>query len=542
MAWLELRRSSLVLAVSVLIGCTETIPVICDRDHACGAGYVCNAESHCVLVEDFDGGLDLAACSSDCDGGIDAGQDLAGSDLQPMCTQQTAATVCGPSEPICAADGGTCRVCLSSADDVVCASRSASSPRCEPSLGECVACRGDTQGSDCASATPVCDGTSHACRICKAHKECATFGAWPETDSASGICTTSGACATAGQVLFVDNRGSATCVASNPTRDGTLTHPFCEISEALVSPKPYILVRGSSQAYGSIVIPSAAPITLSIVGPGLRATPPATISPTAINTPGVILLGDGAHALDVTLDGVAVTGGAGATSGHGISCTGAAATTQTKLRVFRTVVHSNAVLGISATGCDVTLDQDIIGQLPSTMNNAGGGIALASCSYNITNTLVDRNGSATAETKAINLTGTGSSSNRIVNVTVADNLSQTVAAGIFCGETNQPTLFNVVAHGNTNGDQVSCTSIASSAFSGATGGNQSTTGCASGDLFVSPLTPNFNYTPKVPVGGTCTAVLADKGNAAGAPDHDLFASPRPQPTGSKPDIGAIEVP
>jgi hypothetical protein len=345
--------------------------------------------------------------------------------------------------------------------------------------------------------------------------------------------------------LFVDNRGSATCIASNPTRDGTLTHPFCEITEALVSPKPYVLVRGTSQAYGSIVVPSTAPLTLSVVGPGLRATPPATISPTAINTPGVILVGDGTHALDVTLDGLAVTGGAGATSGHGISCTGTAATTQTRLRVFRTVVHSNAVLGITATDCDVTLDQDIIGQLPSTMTNAGGGIALASCSYNITNTLVDRNGSGTTTpgTKAVNLTGTGSTSNHIVNVTVADNLSDgSVAAGIFCGETNQPTMFNVVAHGNTMGDQVSCTSLASSAFSGATGANQSTTGCASADLFVSPLVPNFNYTPKVPVGGTCTVVLTNKGNATGAPDHDLFASPRPQPAGSKPDIGAIEVP
>jgi hypothetical protein len=353
-----------------------------------------------------------------------------------------------------------------------------------------------------------------------------------------GICTSAGACATVGQVVFVDNRGStkSVCDGVHSSRNGTLGDPFCDISEALPSPSPFVLVRGTSQAYDVLNIPNSASLTLTIVGPGLNAATPATITPSSNNVPAVSVTSDSVHALTITLDGLIVANAGG--TGNGIQCTGTVTTSLTKLTVVRTIIEGNAQVGLTATNCQVIVDETIVGPVGAGSTNSGGGISLASCLYTLTNTVIHHNGSAAA-TKALLLSGPGNASNQIINLTIADNISNGTAAGLYCTETTNPTVFNIALNGNTTADVTGCT-LSTSAYKGGTGTNQDTTACASGDLFLAPA--SYNYTPKIPPGGSCTVALANSGSKTGAPDHDILGSPRPQPIGSNPDVGAYEVP
>jgi hypothetical protein len=409
-----------------------------------------------------------------------------------------------------------------------------------------VACRPANETQDCTTPTaPICDPSAHTCRACNSHGECPSLGAWPNLEATGGVCTSNGSCADISKVEFVDDRNLAPgiCITNNIMRTGVVAHPYCDLVETLPSPSPYVLVHGSTQSYSSISFPSISNLTTALIGPGLKAATPAVIAASAINAPTVNISGDGVHAIDITIDGFVIQGAGGTVDANGIDCTGTSPNF-TALHLVRSIIQANAQLGIKATSCNVTVDETIIGPTASGTKNSLGGISLASCSYTITNTLIHHNGDATLASKALSLTGSGSTMNMIVNCTIADNASDgSVPAGVACGETAQPTMFNVALNGNTMADQTLCTSAMTSAFSGATGSNKNTTGCASADLFVAPTAVgSYNYAPRPSPGGACTVTLTNAGNATGAPTVDLYASPRPSPAGTKPDIGAIEGP
>src|SRR5262249_21779570 len=65
--------------------------------------------------------------------------------------------------PVCNTATHQCHGCGGAADDSVCAAHSSAAPRCG-SGGACVACRTDTQSTDCGTGTmPIC-GIGNACR------------------------------------------------------------------------------------------------------------------------------------------------------------------------------------------------------------------------------------------------------------------------------------------------------------------------------------------------------------------------------------------
>jgi hypothetical protein len=284
-------------------------------------------------------------------------------------------------------------------------------------------------------------------------------------------------------------------------------------------------------------------LTTVLIGPGLTAPSPATIAQGSTNAPVINIASDTIHALDVTIDGFIIQGAGGTVDANGIDCTGTASNIgRTRLQLVRSIIQANAQLAINASSCDVNIDQTIIGPVSST-KNAAGGVTLAGCTYSIMNTLIHHNGDTGLASQALSLSGMGSATNKIVNCTIADNSSMTasVPAGVACGETTKPIMFNVALSGNSVGDQTLCTSLMTSAFPGGSVTNKDTSACTSADLFVAPTAAGgYNYAPRP--SPTCMVTLTRAGAAAGAPTYDLFASPRPSPAGTNPDIGAVEGP
>jgi hypothetical protein len=190
----------------------------------------------------------------------------------PMCTMSS---TCPDDLPVC--DNMMCRACASSADDSVCLSRSASTPHCKLSgtnMGRCAQC---SANADCPTATPTCnpDGT---CRKCVTNSDCDTL-----------LCDLNGtgACIPASDIVYVNSAndpGQASCTDSAPGgKDGSLAHPFCQITTALtllgVQIRHYIHVAGSANNYNGFEI-SSTNGTLTIVGPGKDAAQKATVQAT----------------------------------------------------------------------------------------------------------------------------------------------------------------------------------------------------------------------------------------------------------------------
>ena len=158
--------------------------------------------------------------------------------------------------------------------------------------GGCVACRTDTQATDCASATPIC-GNSNTCRPCRAHAECG-----------SGVCKSDGTCAAATDVAYVNN-ASAAC--RDMVHVSTPAIPYCQIQfAATMAAKPYVVVAGSGTAYNAISLATTAGAgvgPLTIVGPGRAATPTAKVAQAGLAAVSIDV--STAQTLTLTLDGLA---------------------------------------------------------------------------------------------------------------------------------------------------------------------------------------------------------------------------------------------
>lgn len=504
---------ALLATALALLGCKERDPLFCDN-----VTRFCTDPTRPVC------NLEKAECEPD--GGTIT--DMGGGDMHLNCSTSA---MCDDTAPICAS--GMCRACTRASDDAECAAHNASTPRCDSTSGKCVACTPATQASDCSTVTPICD-TNGACRKCAAHSECP-----------SGVCifdgASAGSCASSSQIAYVDNKAMtpSTCALTG-THDGSSpATAFCDIQNGVDSARPFVLVAGhAGKPYGKVAITTSK--TVTVIGPGQGGAQPASIYD-ATNVGVAITLSGAGTTGALTLDGLEIGDRTNPTTQDGISCNAAAGAAIT-LIVRRSAIQHSGKVGVNATGCDVTMDADVVA------NNTGGGLLLQSSDFTVENTIVALNGSASSTFGGIQPNGPGPANRQlIINSTVVENTAKNMA-GIYsaldCVAAAAPIIFNVVANSNSNSQINPACTLDHSAFAGGTGTNTNLTNCTDANLFVDPA--NFDFHPRTAAVAPCPTTLLGKGSTSfmsvAAPDHDFGGSVRPQPTGSMPDVGAIEVP
>jgi hypothetical protein len=541
-------RLAWLLLLAPLGAACEKNPLYCDGTAArrCldPSRPYCNVDKN--ECESTPQGGDMAMCvASDCHVNMDMGDggssmcttgcmDMAGRpDLMPMCTVATVATSCASAaKPICDATSQTCRQCSSSVDDTQCAAHGNGKNHCNTTSHVCVECN---MNSDCTTSTkPVCDTGTNTCRACAANSECPSLGTWPEGGATGGVCNGDGSCATAGSVAFVDNRGiNSTCSTVHPSPAGTAADPYCDIAAGVATTKAIVLVEGQTPAatstYGKVSI--TANKNVRIVGPGQGAAATAEIYDATNAELNVTLSGAGTNAV-VVIDGLVIGDATNSSVQDAIDCSATSGAT-----IKLTIVHSNiqhsSKVGLTATSCDITMDQDIV------QNNTAGGISLGSTDFTVQNTVIANNGTTSTSFGGIQMTGNGPAVRaQLINITIADNSAKNQVgdySAIDCGGT-APAILNAVVANNINTQlNASCT-LSYSSYPTGSGTNHDISGCSDAALFVnSGANP---YQPLPTAAGKC--ILVGKGMSANAgvsaPTYDLLGAPRP----AMPSDGAYE--
>jgi hypothetical protein len=436
---------------------------------------------------------------------------------------------CPNQMPIC--DGGFCRACASSSDNAECANHNSSTPTCDTQSGTCMQC---SQSSQCSGSTPIC-GSDGLCRKCQTHAECP-----------SGICLadgpSAGECADIALIAYVDNKGSvSTCNANGMVHDGNSPFTaFCDIPSGVASPKPFVFVTGHGNtggAYSAFSITGSS--TKTIVGPGQGGSNPALVFDVTVDQ--VVVAPTGGNTVTLVLDGLEIGDRSITNSHNGVSCNAAGGTTA-KIVIRRSVIQHAGQFGITATNCDITVDQSMIG--PS---NNSGGVYLKTSDFTLQNSIVQKNGSPTSAFGGVQISTLGTMGRgNIVNVDILNNACENQNnrySGIDC-VMGTILVLNTAVLGNTVGvptgpiELRGTCSVDHSAFAGGTGTNTNLTNCTVADLFAT------DFSPLTTPGGICPTTLLGKGAAtfttATAPSFDFNGAPRPQPAATAPDIGAIE--
>src|SRR5581483_2246860 len=485
-----MTRLSLALLVAVgLSGCGGDVgphPQCDSATNPCTdpAAPICDPATHTCVAAPDGGGADLSV------------PDAAPPDLTPMCATSAQ---CGDLMPICSA--GACRGCSGAADDAECAAHKSSTPRCDSTSHACVACRASTQDSDCATTTTVFD--TGVCRKCKAHAECTSL-----------VCKSDGTCATAADILYVDNKGGG-CTG---THTGAPTDPFCDIQPAItaLAGQHFIRVIGSLASYGAVALDAA---SVTLVGPGGKAMPPAKIIGNA--SPAITF--GGATAASSVIDGFDVS----TSFMDAIDCYPTATTT---LTVRNCYVHDVSGAGIAVSRCDLTLDRNLIG--PS---NVTGGLSLSNSTYAITNNFIVANGN-----KGAGVTFSNGTTGVFRHNTVVSNLTTSGIGGIQCNVVGNPVIIeNSIVWMNTKGTGGS--QVGGAGTCTLTNVDIDETAAGTGNTNVQPDFVNTGATDYHLNGRTANNLACCVDQITNSPvNHDYDGSPRP--LNVKWDIGAHEVP
>jgi hypothetical protein len=191
---------------------------------------------------------------------------------------------------------------------------------------------------------------------------------------------------------------------------------------------------------------------------------------------------------------------------------------------------NNAGGGISSSGGSLTVAQSTIS------NNAGGGISVTSSEFDITNTFIVGNGSATGDFGGVLLSQTNVGTRRFEFNTVSENVGAAGnSLGVVCLLVSQAVTFsNNIVFGNQVGN--GRTQVGGDADCNWTFSDIGDTVAGAGNLnvdplFVDPAQGNFHLQ-----GGSLARNAADP-NATLATDGD--GDPRPE--GARRDMGADEV-
>ncbi len=351
------------------------------------------------------------------------------------------------------------------------------------SSAECAPQVCDLTGSkvcvQCTAAEPAaCTGTTPAC-VSNACEKCTSHA-----QCASAACLPDGSCAAETSVAYVDPGGTDNALCSKAMA-------CTKVAKALATSRPYLKFTGTTNEQ----------VALNNRNVTFLADPGAKLSDT-IN--GILLRIDGTS--QVTIYDLEITGASGA-SNPGISMQPGNTATLTMVRGRVT-------------------------------NNAGGGISISGGQFDITNSIVARNGSGSSVLGGIRVDGiVGAGTHRLEFNTVTANLGpSSLDTGISCGTvltaltfTNNIIFANLVGGGGKQiGGSANCTTTYSDIGPDPTVG----TGNINMDpMFVNAVQNNFHLAP----GSPCK----DAADPAASLPTDIDGDTRPQ--GSARDMGADEV-
>ena len=290
--------------------------------------------------------------------------------------------------------------------------------------GTCGNCRTNV---DCAGSSVggICDDKTHLCRGCEAHTECDSAagagdgicrrpGDYPETPP---VGVEAGKCVPSSLIAFATNKGSNCEMMS--TNSSTLSRPYCNLTIAAASVKPYIKVLPAN--YTALTLNG---MSVNLVGPGRDAAQ------------GAILAGLAVNGGTVSVSDLIVQASPGVIAAQ---CRGSAS-----LYLNYTKVSSVNAIGVDAQqDCSrVYIDRTRIestGTLAITIGEAGTTAA----SYRIVNTAVVQSGGAGAAN--VNPVRLGSNAN--VGIFAFNTLSGTIG-GVSCTKGTQSLTDSIISVGS----------------------------------------------------------------------------------------------
>lgn len=370
--------SAVLAAASPLSLCERRNAAVCSTT----PGFECDAQQYCQIAP----GAEVGTCLP-----IECGD---------------GAKVCPGDRPLCIT--GQCRACVS---DGECLAASPAAPVCLDN--KCVGCRSNASCQD--RLNPVCDLTSHTCRPCQLHTECAS-GVCAKDDSFASLPApaspiSKGMCASVDQVLEVDTACGGSCSLQTQLAAATPA-------------RPYVRVKSLSTSLTITVPPPSSGLpTHYVVGPqadvpptSLAQKPPINFSSAAGPT---LMIGGNTR---ITLEGVVLT-----RSDTGVECRGTTPADPAKLRLLRSYLSANGTAIKVYSGCELTVEQSWIGRGPPGAFAGEGSNDLAilvdSAPTTVLNSVFWGNG-RTGVFGGIKLQGALASSTqlRIVNSTFAENL------------------------------------------------------------------------------------------------------------------------
>lgn len=413
---------------------------------------------------------------------------------------------CPPATPVCGPDS-RCTTCVGDPD---CADRPATQVCLGAPVGQCVTCsEQDHQAATPGSAADhcqglgnqVCDGSTHTCRACQQHAECN-----------SDVCS-DGDCVDSSDVVYIAPDGTATSGCTRAAPCGTLALGLSEVSGT----RRFILAApGVYLDAGATIIDR----TVTIFADGALFER---------NGAGHILEVRGPGAM-VTLDGATVHNAGGAGLPDGIRCAGGATL------VLREVeLDSNRGRGLDSAECDVRIDRSLIS------NNLKAGLRVERGRIVMTNSIVIGNGAMTEVVGGLEVAPDLAGS-RIEFSTFRKNLASVGRPGALACSGAGVAARNNIIFGSVNTDVeafgVACThsfSIIGPANTPA--GTEVRSATLAEVAFVEP---NGSFASAVHLLPTSIARgLADPASDAVV---DFDGDRRPNPAGSRADVGADEVP
>jgi hypothetical protein len=489
-----MRTTAVIFSIALLASCTKHNPDSCcitdaqcasygyDGITPCDAARVCNANGACVAPE--------CTTSADCTA-PDA----------PVCVNQLCVGACVvdddcmgiPGRPFCAMDGS------------------------------CVACTDDTQ---CSVDAPVCDPAGHACRGCANDSECT-----------SGACLESqGSCAATSQLIFVRSGGSDSggCDSSAPCL--TLGFAFTKLTtqrnvikilggvfsvggsaidlsgrSAFIDGSNTLVTQSATGAVFSMSGTGGTPFTLSDMAIGLNGTNNRSVALTggSLNTYNVHFLAQATvSAGTLRIDHSTVDG----TSP--VSCTA-----NGSLSIRSSTLH----VGLLAQGCTIEMLGNRFDAVNAVSLNATGSLVTVE-----NNTIVNSDYYTDTMTVATALAGSAIRFNTFVNTSGVDQTATVLTCSAAVTATS-----NIFAWHSSAPPSCATRYSLFDSFAGQQPGTGNRTGDAS-TFFVDLQAKDFHLAPNSPARGM---------GEPGLPTvSDIDGMPRPQPSGSNPDMGAYEMP
>lgn len=316
----------------------------------------------------------------------------------------TVQTDCSESRP-CAA-GSVCDIAQSRCvpvDMQVAADQSDPPPEC---AGE----------SDCTGGRAC---SNHHCLPCTAHDDCL-----------GGVCADSGlglaklGCLPEGDVLFV---GHSTDYPSCASGAGTRASPLCLDTNTLgraSDGQKVVRVLGSANLYPALPAAFVSGRSLTLVGPGPAAQPPAVFA-----APAATAFTVSGATTRLTLDGIVAK-----TSQYAISCT-----TGASITLRRSTLTENPGVACTVNGCTLQIERTLFS------NNGRALYVVGSTAYNIRNSIFANNGSSASDSAVIIDDGDGSF---VYNTFVGNTARSGVPGGLTC--INAPRdVYNCLFFGNS---------------------------------------------------------------------------------------------